>query len=141
MSDFIQIEDYDSTLHTEILDALVRNDEAVIEQCENDAIAEMKGYLSGRYDAGAIFARRGSERNTLILMYAKDIAVYHLFCLHNPYKMSKVRQDRYDRAMEWLKQVAAGKISIADADQLPEDDQRRNSNFYIHSNPMHDPHY
>lgn len=141
MSDFIELEDYDSTLHAEILDALVRNDEAVIEQCENDAIAEMKGYLSGRYDTDAIFARRGSERNNLILMYAKDIAVYHLFCLHNPYKMSKVRQDRYDRAMEWLRQVSAGKISIADADRLPEDDQRKNSNFYIHSNPMHDPHY
>ena len=40
MSDFIELEDYDSTLHAEILDALVRNDETVIEQCENDANAE-----------------------------------------------------------------------------------------------------
>lgn len=141
MSNFIQRQDYDSTLHTEILDALVRNDETVVEQCENDAIAEMKGYLSARYDVDAIFSKEGDERNALVLMYAKDIAVYHMFCVHNPYKMSQIRKDRYDRAMEWLQQVAKGNIQIADADPLPDEDRLKRANFYIHSNAMNDPHF
>lgn len=141
MSAFITETDYDSTLHAEILDSLVRGDATVVEQCENDAIAEMKGYLSGRYDVEAIFSKTGSERNTLVLMYAKDIAVYHMFCIHNPYKMSKIRQERYERAMEWLKQVSTGKIGLADAETLPAEDTRWRANFSILSNPMNDPHY
>ena len=27
----------------------------------------------------------------------------YIFCQHNPYKLAKIRQDRYDRAIEWLK--------------------------------------
>lgn len=141
MSAFITETDYDSTIHSEILDSLTRGDSTVVEQCENDAIAEMKGYLSARYDVEAIFSKTGSERNALVLMYAKDIAVYHMFCVHNPYKISKVRQDRYDRAMEWLKQVAQGNIMIADADRLPDNTARDRSNFYIGSNGMRETHY
>lgn len=141
MSSFITKSDYDSTLHAEILDALVRNDETVIEQCENDAIAEMKGYLGGRYDVDAIFAKEGDQRNSLILMYAKDIAVYHMFCVHNPYKISQIRQARYDRAIEWLKQVASGNILIADADKLPADEAKSRSNFSIVANRLKETHY
>lgn len=141
MSAFITDTDYDSTIHAEILDSLVRGDSTVVEQCENDAIAEMKGYLSSRYDVDAIFSKTGSERNDLILMYAKDIAVYHMFCVHNPYKISKVRQDRYDRAMEWLKQVSQGNIMIADADKLDAETRKLRSNFTIVSNGMKETHY
>ena len=69
----------------------------------------MRGYLSARYDADTIFKAEGTARNELVLMMAVDIAVYHLFSIHNPQKMSQIRKDRYDRAMEWLKQVAAFK--------------------------------
>lgn len=141
MAAFITKEDYDSTLHAEILDALTRNDETIIEQCENDAIAEMKGYLSARYDVDAIFAKTGNDRNALVLMYAKDIAVYHMFCVHNPYKMSGVRKDRYERAMEWLKGVAQGNLQIADAPLLPSDERRQRSNFSIVANPLKPTHY
>lgn len=141
MSAFINPEDYDSTLHAEILDALTRSDDAILEQCENDAIAEMSGYLANKYDVEKIFARRGSERNNLILMYAKDIAIYHVFCVHNPYKMSKVRQERYDRAMEWLKQVASGNIAVVGADALPEEERSERSNFSIKSNTLKPTHY
>lgn len=140
-SGFIQLEDYDSTIHAEILDSLVRSDATVVEQCGNDAIAEMKGYLGGRYDVEAMFSKTGAERNRLVLMYAKDIAVYHMFCVHNPYKISKIRQDRYDRAMAWLKMVSEGKLLIVDGDPLPDETARKRSNFTILSNPMNDPHF
>ena len=46
MSRFIDIKDYDASVHREILDALVRDDETLVEICEDRAIAEMRGYLS-----------------------------------------------------------------------------------------------
>ena len=47
MSKFIELSDYDASIHRDILDALTRNDDAIVEICEDRAIAEMRGYLSG----------------------------------------------------------------------------------------------
>lgn len=141
MSAFIQLEDYDATLHREILDSLTRSDEAIIETCEDQAIAEMKGYLKSRYDVDAIFSKTGAERHPLILMYAKDIAVYHIFCIHNPMKMSKIREDRYERAISWLKMANSGDIVIDGADRLPEEDLHDNSRWQIRSNGIKPTHF
>lgn len=46
MSQFIEPSDYDATVHREILDALTRQDAAIIDICEERAIAEMKSYLA-----------------------------------------------------------------------------------------------
>lgn len=115
MSQFIEITDYDASIHREILDALVRHDATVIEVCEHRSIAEMQSYLASRYDCQKLFAQRGEARHQLVLMMAIDIAVYHIFCIHNPRNLSDIRKERYERAIEWLKAVAKGTISIPDA--------------------------
>lgn len=135
MSKFINPEDYDASIHREILGSLTRDDESIVEICEDRAIAEMRGYLSARYDVDAIFSAEGDARNQLVLMMAIDIAVYHIFSIHNPQKMSQIRKDRYERAMEWLKQVAAFKITIDGAPKLPEEEQKQNSPWLMSSNP------
>lgn len=146
MSQFITVNDYDATIHREILDALLRHespqsDESIVEICEDRAIAEMRGYLNKFYDTDAIFSARGDERNQLVLMMAVDIAVYHIFCQHNPYKMSQIRKDRYDRAIEWLKAVAAGNITIADAPRLPEEEAAVSSPWQLASNELRPTHF
>lgn len=123
MSTFISQEDYDASIHAEILDAVTRKDSSIIEICEDRAIAQMKSYLGARYDCNAIFGARGSERNGLVLMTAIDIALYHILCAHNPQKLSQLRQDRYDRALEWLRRVSENKLSIADAPELETSEQ------------------
>jgi len=135
MSQFIELTDYDASIHREILDGLVRDDETLIEICEDRAIAEMRGYLSRRYDCDQLFSATGSDRNQLVLMMAIDIAVYHIFCIHNPQKLSQIRKDRYNRAMEWLKQVAGEEISIDGAPLLSEDERLARLTFIIRSNP------
>nr|DAU16158.1 MAG TPA: head to tail adaptor [Caudoviricetes sp.] len=144
MDNFIDLKDYDASMHKEILNALVRKetqpgvpnpayDPEVIETCEDRAIAEMVGYLNKTYDVEAIFSARGADRHSLIIMYAVDITLYHLFSIHNPAKMSGIRKDRYDRAMEWLKMVAAGDITIGGAPRLPKEDARENARFIMDS--------
>lgn len=135
MSTFINLSDYDASIHREILDALVREDAGIIEICEDRAIQEMRSYLSGRYDCNAIFSAEGSMRNQLVLMMAIDIAIYHIFCIHNPQKLSQIRQDRYDRAVEWLRQVNKGDVGIDGAPLLPEEDQIAHDSTRIISNP------
>lgn len=145
MSQFITPEDYDATIHKEILDALLRHDsdqsdEAIVEICEDRAVAEMRGYLDKFYDTDAIFSATGNARNQLVLMMAVDISVYHIFCQHNPYKMSQIRKDRYDRAVEWLKAVAAGKVTIADAPRLSEEEAAVSSPWQLSSNELRHTH-
>jgi phage gp36-like protein len=126
MANFISTSDYDATIHREILNSLLRTDSTdydpqIIEICEDRAISQMRSYLNKLYDCDTIFSATGTDRHPLILMFAIDIAVYHIFCQHNPYKMSKIRQDRYDRAIEWLKGVMNGDITIDGAPALPDD--------------------
>lgn len=134
MSQFIELKDYDASIHREILDALTRADESIVEICEDCTIAEMRGYLSRRYDCDRLFSATGNERNQLVLMMAVDITVYHIFCIHNPRNISDIRKDRYDRAKEWLKAVADGKISIDGAPLLPQEERRTRSGFIVKSN-------
>lgn len=135
MSQFVQLSDYDASVHRDILDALTRNDETLIEICEDRAIAELRCYLSKRYDCDAIFSQTGQQRHQLILMMVLDIAVYHLFSIHNPQKMSQIRKDRHQRAVEWMKAVAAEAISIEGAPLLPEEQRASASSVLYKSNP------
>lgn len=136
MANFIDITDYDATIHKEILDSLLRKDSAsydpqIIEICEDRAVAEMRSYMNKAYDCDAIFSATGTDRHALILMFAIDITVYHIFCQHNPYKMSKIRQDRYDRAIEWLKGVMKGDLTIDGAPLIEEPNLSDNSPWQI----------
>lgn len=135
MSQFVQLSDYDASIHREILDALTRDDDTVVEICEDRAIAEMRCYLSKRYDCDRIFSAAGDDRHQLVLMMVLDIAVYHIFCIHNPQKLSQIRKDRYERAVEWMKAVAREDISIEGAPLLPEEERVTGSTFRIRSNP------
>ena len=135
MSQFIDLPDYDASIHAEILDALTRKDPSLVEICEDRAIAEARCYLSRRYDCDAIFGARGDERNQLVLMMMIDIAIYHTFCIHNPYKLSPIRKERYERAVEWLKMIAAEELSIEGAPMLPEEERTGGAMFKITSNP------
>jgi phage gp36-like protein len=141
MAQFIQISDYDARIHRDILDALVREDEAIIEIIEDQSIALMRSYLNVRYDCDAIFSATGTDRNALILMMALDIAVYNIFCVHNPQKMSQTTRDRYDRALTWLKEVSTGKANIDGAPLLPADELAALSPMLVKSNPKRVNHY
>ena len=96
----------------------------------------MRSYLNKAYDCDAIFSATGTARHALILMFAIDITVYHIFCQHNPYKIAKIRQDRYDRAIEWLKGVMKGDITIDGAPLLPAEELGDNSPWQIQADDI-----
>lgn len=144
MNNFITVNDYDATIHREILDSLLREDagsSATIEVCENRAIATVRALISSRYDCDAIFSATGDQRNVIILKVCVDIAVYEIFCQHNPYKMSKVREDRYKDAMQFLREVRDHLDNIEGAPLLPVDTQKDNSPWQIESNELRATHF
>jgi phage gp36-like protein len=81
------------------------------EQAEKMAIEEIAGYLRSRYDTDLIFSATSDNRNDIIVMYTCDIALYHLVSWL-PNKMGRdIRKERYDRAVKWLEEVQAGKVT------------------------------
>lgn len=139
-TNFITREDYPSSIRSEFIDRVIREDENILEVVENQTICEMKGYLSARYDCNKAFEAVGSDRHNLLLMFAKDIAIYHL-CSIREGLMTQTRIDRYERAIEWLKGVQKGDVTIEGLDRVEEAARDASSEFQMKSNPKRVNHF
>lgn len=107
---FITDNDYSVVIGDDALKVISRASAENRANAELEAIEEISGYLRPVYDCFSIFAAEGDERNRLIVMRTVDIALYHL-AASLPQKMGiEIRKERYDRAIEWLEGVQAGKI-------------------------------
>jgi len=108
---FLTKTDFDSAIHSEIIDAITRQDETILPILILEAIGKMKSYLSERFDCNVIFAKTGEDRDPVIMSLCKDIVLYDLHCIHNPRKMTKRTVDRYNNAIEWLKGIVKNEIN------------------------------
>ena len=97
-------------LYTDNVEVITQGDDTIVTAAIDAAISEAKGYLSA-FDRTAIFDATGSDRNALLLTFVKDIAAWHLLNLCNAGSDMKLRQDRYERAIDWLKAVQKGNVS------------------------------
>ena len=97
-------------LYSDNVEVITRGDETIVTAAVDAAVSEAKGYLSA-FDRDAIFGALAENRNALLLTFVKDIASWHLLNLCNAGSDMKLRQDRYDRAVEWLKAVQKGNVS------------------------------
>lgn len=127
---WIEISELTSHLRLESIAAIVRNDETLAIAAIDGAVAEAKSYL-GRFDTGKLFSTTGEDRHQLLLIFVKDIAVWHLINLVNPNADLKLRKERYDRAIAWLKDVQAG---LVQPDFPTEDDSSDNAIIRFGSN-------
>lgn len=107
---FITSEDFKVVATEAALKTITQADADNVDNAIAEAVEEVAGYLRPKYDCERIFAAEGTGRNRQLVMYTADIALYNMVaCL--PQRMgSDVRQQRYDRAIEWLEQVRDGKI-------------------------------
>ncbi|MDT8346856.1 MAG: phage protein Gp36 family protein [Flavobacteriaceae bacterium] len=118
---FLVPEDYNVLIRTEIKSVLLENYSSTkLDGAENMAIAQIKNYISGRYDIDAIFSASAESRNAFIIMIALDCALYHLYSSIAPNKIPEHRAERYQDALEWLKSVAKGE-TIADLPLLTDE--------------------
>lgn len=107
---YLEPAEINSHLYGEVTDEISRGDVSLLTQAINAAIAEAKGYLTA-YDLVAIFAAAGDERNPILLLYIKDIAVWHYIQLANPAVEMDLRLQRYEFAVKWLDKVQRGQTN------------------------------
>jgi phage gp36-like protein len=106
---YLQNHELTSHLHEEVMEEIDRQDDSKLTTAIAAAISEMRGYLSF-YDVTVILATTGTNREPILLLYTKDIAVWHFIQLANPNVDMELRKVRYDRAIQWLKDVQKGII-------------------------------
>lgn len=125
-------------LYNENVEVIHRGDETILQAAIDAAIAEARGYLKA-YDVAATFAATGSSRNALLLTFVKDIATWHFLVLCNAGVELELRQDRYDRAINWLKAVQRGDVAA----DLPADtsDNAVTGAIIFGSNPKRSQHF
>lgn len=124
-------------LGAEQIEAISDGDETMLQASIDAAVAEAKGYLSN-YDIATELAKTGADRNALLMIFIKDIAVWHFINICNVNTSLEVRQDRYKTALAWLKAVQKGEVK-PDLAEIPSDQQTAPITFS--SNPKRENHY
>lgn len=106
---FLTAKELQTHLYKESIDIISRDNEQLLTAAIDAATQEASGYL-GAFNRARIFAARGDERNTLLLLFIKDMAVWHFVNLCNAGVELDLREKRYDRAIAWLRQVQKGDV-------------------------------
>ena len=108
---FIEKEDYRSSINLAVIDAITAGDDSILNTLSETAVEEMKSYLNSRYEVQPIFDAGADERNKTIMMYCKDIAIYHLYSINSLSSIPETRINRYQKALSWLQDVGEQKIN------------------------------
>jgi phage gp36-like protein len=107
---YLSTNELGSHLNPETVDVISRSDINIAIEAIAAAMEEARGYLAVRYSTEKIFAARGKKRNAILLLFVKDIAVWHFINLGNAATDMDFRQGRYERAIEWLTGIMKGAI-------------------------------
>lgn len=129
---YITPDDYTVLIRDEIKDVLLSNySETKLSTAENMAIAQIKNYLSGRYNTDVIFDPLGN-RNAHIVMITIDCTLYHLYSSCAPNRIPEHRAARYQDALNWLKDVSRG-TAKTDLPVITDENGDRSYPFIIRS--------
>ena len=106
---YLTAEDIKTHLYSENVEVISRGDNTLLVAAIDAALAEVKGYLTA-YDIATEFEKKGDKRNAILVVFLKDIAVWHFLTLCNAGSDLQLRQDKYERAIDWLKSVQKGSV-------------------------------
>lgn len=108
---FLSIDDFKAVCDPQTLNVINQADVANLDRAETYAIEEVSSYLRTRYDTATAFAATGSARNSYLVMIVADVCLYHLIAWLPKRIGFDIRETRYKQAIDWLKDVQAGKAT------------------------------
>lgn len=114
---FLSKSDLNGTLYPEIRNLLSRFDDTVILSALSMAEHEIETYLTLRFDIRPELEKTGTDRHRQLLSIAVDMAIYRLYQLAET--IPAHRERTYDRAVDLLKMLGAGKAGLAGVAPAP----------------------
>jgi phage gp36-like protein len=143
MPRFILKTDYSMQVKTEIIRLLTDQDfykSVKLVRAEQTALAQIRNRIGKRYDCNQIFAplsppwKQTDTRDQWIVTITIDIALYHLYSQTGMKDIPKHRSDRYQDAIDWLKDVGNGDTPT-DLPPVVDDTGNEYSEIRINSRP------
>lgn len=142
MARFILESDYDMQIKNEILRLLTATDfynSAKLVRAENTAIRQIRHRIGKRYNCDLIFAAKlvgePDTRDEFIVTTTIDLALYHLYSQTGNKDIPQHRQDRYQDALDWIKDVGKG-LETPDLPSITDDNGDQYSEVRINSRPQ-----
>lgn len=142
MARFILETDYDMQIKQEIIRLLTAQEfyqSAKLVRAEQTAIRQIRNRIAKRYDCDKIFTAvipdDPDTRDQWIVTITIDIGLYHLYSQTGMKDIPQHRQDRYQDALDWLKDVGNGD-TIPELPALVDEDGNEYSEVIINSRPQ-----
>lgn len=132
---YISPEEITTHLGVEQIEAISDGDETMLLKAIDAAIIQVLGYLSG-YDTDAELAKTGDSRNSLLVLWIKDVAVWHFINICNVNTSLELRAKRRDDAISDLRKIQKGDMVI----NLPAKVEGENLPYKVTSNPKRNNH-
>lgn len=105
---FLKETDLHTSIYKELLDAIIQQDDTIVPFCIDAALSEARSFLIDRYDVDVIFAKADQDRNSLLVMMCRDLAVFSIIGISNPGIDYEDKKTRAKSARTWFKQVQSG---------------------------------
>lgn len=132
--------DFKTHLYAELITAIGRDDQTVLQSAIDAALGEAEGYLA-RFDVTSLYAEVGGDRDPVLLMRLKDIAAWHFINLANADVDLELRKTRYEEAIKWLKDVQRGLVNMPDWPLPTETESTDYDVFRVSSRPRRETNY
>lgn len=100
-------------MYAHVIEEITEGDDSIVEQAIDAAIEEARSYLAQRYDVAKIFSAEGKRRNAMVLENVKVIVIWRIITICNAETIYDMWKDRYDRVVDYFKNVAKGLITPA----------------------------
>lgn len=110
---YLNTTDYNLQISDVNIQQIINSNEAVRDQANLLAVAEVRSYLIQKYDIDLELTKTGSNRDAQMLSTIIDVALFHLHSRIAPRNIPELRQTRYENAIMWLNQCAKGEVTPA----------------------------
>ena len=117
---YLSYDDLLTGINSESLNVITRNRDNA-EQAIREAVAEVKSYLSVRYDIDNELMKSGSDRDPMVFRMVRDIALYRCYAISNPSSMPEIRRRNYEDTISLLKSIQSEKAALPGLKRLDSD--------------------
>ena len=106
--------DLQKSIEQELLESLdFSSDDSLVTTACAQAMGQIKAYIIDKYDIAAEFDKTGPNRDEMILMIAKDLAIYHIWSYVDPSSIPSTRKERYKASIDFLKDTQNGAFTLS----------------------------
>lgn len=113
---YVVKKDYAGRISHELLIMILSDTNAteteILEQASTTAEGMLQSMAGVLYDIDPELVKTGSDRNGMLLKYAKDIATYELYQRIDDYQVPEKVIKNYNDAIDTLEKIAQGKVPL-----------------------------